>query len=387
MIPTRAVVALALLLLALGGCAGPPSSPVGPVGPAGPAGPAGPSPDLAPGAPPCLPVEAAEPAVTLEAAEADPPGPNQADEPLRPSWSPQRAAAFLDATALLWQKRWGCFTCHTNFAYLMARPSLPRGSAAPAYQAVRAAAEEMVSKTWPSEGPRWDAEVVTTAAVLGFGDAAQGRLRPATRAALERMWTLQHAAGHWTWLSAGLPPLESEDHYGVTLAAVAIAVAPEDYAATAVAQEGLQRMKGYLRVYKAETVHQHAMLLWADALLGARFTLLTPDERAATIATLRKLQQPDGGFSLPSLGPWERLDGSAQSTDSDGYGTAFTAYVLMQAGVPPTDATVARALDWLRGHQRVSGRWFTRSATRETNHYISHAGTAFALMALTAACR
>ena len=128
------------------------------------------------------------------------------------------------------------------------------------------------------------------------------------------------------------------------------------------------------------------MLLWADALLGAERGLLSAEERADTIAALLRLQNPDGGIALASLGPWERLDGSPQSLDSDGYGTAFVSYVLLTAGLPPSHPSLVHALAWLRTHQRRSGRWFTRSATREGTHYISHTGTAFAVLALTRAC-
>ena len=110
------------------------------------------------------------------------------------------------------------------------------------------------------------------------------------------------------------------------------------------------------------------------------------EQRADIIAALLRTQNEDGGVALPSLGPWERVDGSAQSTESDGYGTAFVSYVLLRAGLPPSHPMLSRALAWLRSHQRESGRWFTRSASREGPHYISHAGTAFAVLALTTAC-
>src|SRR5688500_8202188 len=50
------------------------------------------------------------------------PGPNDPDEPLAAEFSLDRAMHFLDSAALTWQKEQKCFTCHTNFAYLYARP-------------------------------------------------------------------------------------------------------------------------------------------------------------------------------------------------------------------------------------------------------------------------
>jgi squalene-hopene/tetraprenyl-beta-curcumene cyclase len=69
--------------------------------------------------------------------------------------------------------------------------------------------------------------------------------------------------------------------------------------------------------------------------------------------------------------------------DSDGYGTGFVLYVLRRAGAPADDAAIRRGVDWLKTHQRESGRWITRSLRKDGRHFLSHAGTAFAVMALT----
>src|SRR5437899_3216956 len=53
------------------------------------------------------------------------PAANRSDEPLAKSFSWEAAANFLDAAAIDWTKQRTCFTCHTNYAYLMARPLIP----------------------------------------------------------------------------------------------------------------------------------------------------------------------------------------------------------------------------------------------------------------------
>jgi squalene-hopene/tetraprenyl-beta-curcumene cyclase len=113
---------------------------------------------------------------------------------------------------------------------------------------------------------------------------------------------------------------------------------------------------------------------------------MTPDHRAATIAQLRALQRPDGGWCLPALGDWKRHDGTPNDPEapSDGYATGLVVYVLRQSGVAATDASVARGVGWLKTHQRASGRWFTRSLSTDRFHYITNAGTGFAVMALKA---
>jgi squalene-hopene/tetraprenyl-beta-curcumene cyclase len=112
-------------------------------------------------------------------------------------------------------------------------------------------------------------------------------------------------------------------------------------------------------------------------------------EKKQTVWDLCALQRKDGGWSLPSLGDWKRLDGSANEKDapSDGYGTGLVLYVLRQAGLQPADKPIKRGVEWLESNQRESGRWFTRSLNADRDHYISNAGTAFAVMALKACGR
>lgn len=326
-------------------------------------------------------LRAAEPtaAVPITLDNVVDPGPNQQDEPLAESFSLDQAAAFLDSAALQWQKQRKCMTCHTNYLYLYARPCITSGVAA--HQEVRKFAEELVTERWQNVGPRWDAEVVATAAALAFNDAATtGKLHPTTRVALDRMWTVQRADGGWSWLNCDWPPMESDDHYGVTLAAIALGVAPDDYAKSELAQAGLKKIRAYLAANAAPTLHHTAMTLWA-----ASYTpdLMPAVEKETAIKQLRALQKADGGWALATLGNWKRADDKEQDLEtSDGYGTGFVLYVLRRSGVPATDPALVRGIAWLKQHQRASGRWFTRSLHKDNKHFITHAGTAMAVMAL-----
>jgi squalene-hopene/tetraprenyl-beta-curcumene cyclase len=233
-----------------------------------------------------------------------------------------------------------------------------------------------------SSQPRWDAEVVATAASLALNDAAtSGRLHPRTRQALDRIWTLQKPDGSWAWLKCNWPPLEYDDYYGAVFAAVGVGAAPDDYAQGESAHEGVERLRRYLAWTPAPNLHHKAFLLWASTRLDG---LMTDRQREATIAALRKLQRPDGGWCLPSLGAWNRRDGAPNDRDapSDGYATGLIVYVLSKAGLPASDPALVRGADWLASHQRASGRWFTRSLNNDRAHYIANAGTGFAVMAL-----
>jgi squalene-hopene/tetraprenyl-beta-curcumene cyclase len=310
-----------------------------------------------------------------------PPTANDKNEAIAAQFSLAKAADFLDSAALDWQQSRNCMTCHTNYAFLLSRPAI--SADAPAHREVRKYAEELVTDRWVKDKPRWDTEVVATATVLAFNDAATtGKLHPTTRSALDKMWTVQREDGGWTWIKCDWPPMESDDDYGVAFAAVGVGVAPEDYAETPAAKAGMEKLKAYLKANPPPTLHHRAMLLWA-ATYPANANLITDEERKATIADLRALQHEDGGWSLPSLGDWKRADGTPQDTaTSDGYGTGFVTYILRRAGAPADDPQLTRSVAWLKSHQRESGRWFSRSLHKDSKHFITHAGTAFAVMAL-----
>jgi squalene-hopene/tetraprenyl-beta-curcumene cyclase len=122
------------------------------------------------------------------------------------------------------------------------------------------------------------------------------------------------------------------------------------------------------------------MLLWTASYLPE---LATPAEKETWVKELRGLQHADGGWSASSLYPWKRGDDKESTPEiSDGYGTGFTLFVLGRAGVRPDDPDLERGRAWLRSNQRESGRWFTRSLFRDNKHYLTHLGTAFAIMAL-----
>ncbi len=312
---------------------------------------------------------------------------NSDKEPLAKELSLAKSAEFLDAVSLGWTRERKCGTCHTNYPYLMARPLL-KDIPAPALMEVRKFFEERVAgwdNAAKADKPKWDTEVVATASLLAFNDAATtGKLHPATRKALDRMWTLQKADGAWKWLKCNWPPFEHDDYYGATLAAVGLSVAPDNYAQGDSAKEGVAKLRQYFQKTPAPDLHHKAWLMWASVKLDR---LQDKDQRAATIKELLAAQRDDGGWSLPSLGDWKGFDGRDNDTKapSDGYATGFVVYVLRQAGVPANDAALKKGVVWLKANQRESGRWFTRSLNTDNGgHFMSNAGTSFAVMALKA---
>jgi len=306
---------------------------------------------------------------------------NSPTEALAKKLSLANSAAVLDSRAVAWTRRHNCGSCHTTYPYLVARPFL-KEARTPAEDEIRKFFEKRATH-WDTAKPRWDAEVVATAATLAIHDANTTRkLHPATKTALERMWTLQRADGAWNWLKCGWAPLEYDDYYGAVYAALGVGCAPDGYAETEKAQAGLAKLRRYFQATPPPDLHHRTMLLWVSLRLEG---LMTSEQRKESIKQLLAIQRPDGGWRLASLGKYRRHDDTPNNPKgpSDGYGTGLVVFVLRQAGVPSTDARVERGLAWLRANQRESGRWFTRSLSNDVHHYIADAGTAFAVMALS----
>jgi len=318
------------------------------------------------------------------------------DEPVAKTFSLDKGVEFLDTTTLSWVRSNQCFSCHTGYPYLLARTSVGDPKAAGLLEA-RKFLEERVA-AWDKGGKgkgylkgegvieftEGVTEVVAIAATLALHDRqSTGKLQPATRTALARLWELQQADGSWTWNKEDLAPLEYDDYYGAVYAALGVGQAPEGYAQSEAAREGVARLRRYFAKTPAPDFHHKTYLLWASLGLDG---LMDKAERERTVKALLAQQRADGGWNLPSLGAWKRNDGKPQDKDapSDGYATGLVVYVLRQAGVAAAEKPMQRGVGWLKANQRESGRWFTRSLNHDGRHYIANAGTAYAILALMA---
>lgn len=300
-------------------------------------------------------------------------------ESLARDFSLKKATDYLDRTAMAWTNKYKCFTCHTNYLHLIATSDFE--TKPKYYKAVQAKLGEMVTKRWKEKGPRWDAEVVMSAATLAFVDRHNGnQLNVNTRMALDKIWEVQRDDGGFDWLQCDWPPMESDDEYGAAIAAVGVSAAPENYQKSAKAKAGIAKLKKYIQTNGLKKLHHQAMLIWAESLGGE---WISEKDAQAVVDQLLKMQKIDGGWNTPSIGDWERDDDQpADRKTSDGYGTGFAIFILKKAGLPNDHAAIQKGIQWLKENQRESGRWYTRSVSRDNKHFLTHAGTAMAIMAL-----
>ncbi len=310
-------------------------------------------------------------------------------------WKPRAAAAYLDQRTEWWTG-WAnakrdhdtfCVSCHTATPYAIARPALRRALGEAGPSAIESRLAENVTKRvrmWKDVEPFYPdqtrgipktsesrgTEAILNALILATRDAGTRTLSDDTRLAFE--------------------PWEAErsPFYGATLAAIAIGVAPDGYAATPAIQDRVRALREYLRK-GSETAHlfNRVNLLWAS---GVWPELLTREQQQSIVDAVRKSQRDDGGWSVASFADWKRSDGTPLDTRSDGYATGLVALALQSAGVTRADPQVRRALDWLVAHQdATAGNWYTASLNKQRDpasdagKFMTDAATAYAALALT----
>lgn len=310
----------------------------------------------------------------------------RSDEPIAKAFSTEKAAHYLDRAALNWQKKKKCATCHTNMAYLFARPALGES---PDSGEVRQFYEDYWNVRWDKKLPTekqgfW---TIVVGAGLTFNDLqTTGKLSEVSRKVLDLMWTVQREDGGWRWPDCDYAPLEIDDHYGVTLAAVIVGIAPDDYAKTGAAVEGLGKLRTYLQNDPPKSLHHRLMIAWASKRIDG---IASDQQRAAALEELLALQLEDGGWSTSSfLTDWKGLeqeDGRPLETKvSDGYGTGLAMIISRELGIPSDDPRLRKAVKWVQTNQRESGKWFTRSPVVDANNLISNIGSAYVVLGLQA---
>lgn len=330
------------------------------------------------------------------------------------AWNGTAAAAYLD-NRLTWWRQWPkaerdhgtrCVSCHTSLPHVLAMPSL-RNQSGKHQRSIDEMGmfDDVVKRVYlwdevepfypdqtrgvPKSAESRGVEAVLNALILATRDQERGHLGPDTRQAFANMWGVQMKAGDqkggFTWLNFRLEPFESPTaaYWGATLAALAVARAPDGYAADTAVAPQVDALRAYLRTGIGGSLYSRALILWADSQLGG---VLPPDQRSKVISDLVASQRADGGWNLPSLSTWQRIDGSSLPQESDGYATAIVAVILREAGGVTSAAALMKAQTWLAAHQDKDGSVTAKSINKDrkpgTDAYLFMTDEATGLAAL-----
>lgn len=340
----------------------------------------------------------------------------------------RRAAAYLDSRQDAWTRfgpaqhgegatRTSCVSCHTTMPYVLSRSLIGKAAGETSQPSrLQRLVKEVSLRTehWSElENPKFKllfdfderkkvesrgTEAVLNTLVLALDDAASGRKEPSekSRLAFRTLWATQltkgENAGSWDWFNFGEEPWEAEDSpaFGAALAAIAVASAPGYQAGSRDESEkhGMDLLESYLRRrFPGENLYNRIWILHASTFWKG---LLKPEEQREVVKRIAAKQHADGGWALAPIGNYERIDGTAEPTESDGYATGLICHVLLRSG-ESSSPLLEKGLAWLRSNQRPDGSWPASSMNK--NHdpkstpgkFMTDAGTAFAALALVEA--
>ena len=333
------------------------------------------------------------------------------------TWNSSAAAHRMDARQNWWMN-WpkarrdhdtACISCHTALPYALARPTM-RGTLGE--KAPSSTEQEMLGYVkkrvtlWDELEPYYGTksgatkpvesrgtEPVLNALVLARYDLPTKTMSPLTEKAFGEMWAMQvkegERKGAWEWLNFHLSPWEANEspYFGASLGAIAVGETPVSYKESPQIKGQLDLLRGYLKTnYDAQPLLNRVMYLWASSKNSG---MMTAEQKATLLKELCERQAEDGGWSLPKLGTWTRLDKTEEDTHSDGYATGLIVYAMKQAGVSPKAPEMQRAVAWLVKNQNAEqGNWVAlslnkqRDPTTDPSQFMSDAASNYAVMAL-----
>jgi len=315
-------------------------------------------------------------------------------EPRLPQMNVEAAVDYLELGVEAWNKKYKCIGCHVTGTYLLVRPMLT--SLEPPSREVR----DFTIKTlqpYLKEGSEKvllighrSAQVVYAAAGLASWDRyVEGRISKETKQVLQLMFRLQQEDGLWK-VPTCWPPLQSSSYQLAAVAALAVGIAPgwREELENLELKESVDRLRTLLRTQTPPHDYARVWLLWAESRMKG---ILEEPERQELVDMIWSHQKEDGGWSLRMFarpeewGDGSRYDKLVSDQDfyfrtSDGHMTGLSVIVLREAGIPPQDPRLQKAMEWIDQNQRITGRWFSASLNTEHYHLLTFSATCFALL-------
>jgi squalene-hopene/tetraprenyl-beta-curcumene cyclase len=316
-------------------------------------------------------------------------------------WSPSRASQYLDERLKQWfewkpamSDEGPCVSCHTGMTYLLARPALRQrlGEAQPT--AFERGLLDRLRSNLGHKPEGYLQRVDAVFAALFLSPRRRGEpMGDEARRAFDQLWELQArdgpAKGTWEWLTVDLDPWEHSEsgYFGAAMVALALRNADAAYVRQPAVANRIADLTTFLRTSSPRPLHDRIARLWASPTSSP---LLSSSGRRALVDEILRAQQPDGGWTSASLGPWTSHPQAPPDAGSNAFATGYVAYVLHHSGhVPRTDRRLARALSWLASHQDAStGAWPAVSLNKVypagsmQSLFMQDAATAFASLAL-----
>jgi ankyrin repeat protein len=282
-------------------------------------------------------------------------------------------------------KRTGCATCHHQTLPAMAMVYARKAGVEVEEKSVAQQVSFITAMMKPAASILAEASdvvpdiEVTGPYMLEALDAAGYKPDMLTAAVVHKVAMRQMADGRWVgW--APRPPLESGDIQATAMAIRALTIygmpgRRAEFAAR------IARGRAFLERAVPATMEEYTMKLFGLAWAGA-----APEDIAKAARAVEAMQRPDGGWAqLPML-------------VSDAYATGKALVALREAaGYASSHAAVERGVRFLRATQYEDGTWMVRTRAfpfqplvdtefpHGRDQWISMAGTAWAVMALSSA--
>jgi len=250
----------------------------------------------------------------------------------------------------------GCAACHaqniTDVAVAEAkRAGIPVNEAAAEGRARGAAAQFASIATQFLEREDGPAPEILMYTLLAL-DARGHRADRATDALVFNIAAQQAANGAWPVFGISRSPTADGAIPATALGLKALA-AYEIPGRSTEMKARVARAATWLRTAKATTTDDRAF-----KLLGLKWAGAPADELRRLAQDALASQKPDGGWA------------QRPEMQSDAYATGTTLFAVLSAGVPASDARVARGIRYLVSTQHDDGSWFVRSRAPKFQPYF-----------------